>query len=90
MDIIISTRHINLLRRYSAKTGTSIDLCVHFALTEWFQKGAPATPTQRSLPHSMQVPGGHTLAAPAAVACNGSNSGGMVTRIRSLLRYGRT
>jgi hypothetical protein len=87
MDIIISTRHINLLSRYSAKTGTSIDQCVHYALTEWFQKGAPA---QLGLPHSMQVTGGHTLAAPAAVACKGSNSDGMVRRIRSLLRYGRT
>jgi len=89
MEIVITTRHINLLRRYSAKTGTSIDLCVHDALTEWFQKGPPATPARLGPPDSVQVTYGHTLAAPG-VACNGSNSGGMLRRIRSLLRYGRT
>lgn len=90
MDILISTRHVNLLRRYSAKTGTSIDLCVHYALTEWFGKGAPSTLAQLSLPHSTEVGGGHSLAASSSVACNDSDSGGVVRRIKSLLRYGRT
>ena len=90
MDILISTRHVNLLRRYSAKTGLSIDLCVHDALTEWFRKGTPVTLTPSGLPDSTQVGVDHTLAAPAGVACNGPNSGGMVRRIWSLLRNGRT
>jgi hypothetical protein len=90
MDLLISTRHVNLLHRYSAKTGLSIDLCVHYALTEWFRKGAPATWVQLGLPHSTQVGGGHSLAASSSVACNDSDSGGIVRRIKSLLRFGRT
>jgi len=90
MDILISTRHVNLLRRYSAKTGISIDLCVHHALTEWFRKGAPATWAQLGLPDSTQVGGGHSLAASSSVACDDSDSGGIVRGIKSLLRYRRT
>jgi hypothetical protein len=90
MEILISTRNVNLLRRYSVKTGISIDLCVHDALTEWFRRGTPAIVTLAGLPDSTQGRVDHTLAAPAGVACSGANSGGMVRRIRSLLRYGRT
>jgi hypothetical protein len=90
MDILISTRHVNLLRRYSAKTGISIDLCVHYALTEWFGKDASSTLAQLSLPDSTQVGGGHSLIASSRVACNDSDSGGIVRRIKSLLRYGTT
>lgn len=82
MEILISTRHVNLLRRYSAKTGTSIDQCVHCALTEWFRKQAPATVTQVSLPHSTEVVAGQTLGVPSSVACNGSDSRGIVGTFR--------
>jgi hypothetical protein len=90
MDIIISTRHLVLLRRYSAKTGVSVDRCVHDALTEWFRKGAPATVTQLSLPHSTQMRSNHTLAALSNVACDDPGESGIVGRIRSLLGYGKT
>jgi hypothetical protein len=90
MDILISTHHINLLHRYSAKTGISIDLCVHYALTEWFRKGAPATVALLGLPHCTEVRGGHALAGQSSVACNDSGAGGIARRIRSLLIYART
>ena len=86
MDILISSRHVNLLRRYSAKTGISIDLCVHDALTEWFRRGTPATLTPLGLPDSTQVRVDHTLAAESSVARNDSDNGGILRRIRSLLR----
>jgi hypothetical protein len=90
MDIIISTRHLVLLRRYSAKAGVSVDQCVHYALTEWFRKGSPATVTQLGLPHSTQMRSSHALAALSGVACDDPGTGGIVGRIRSLLKYGKT
>ena len=90
MEILISTRHTNLLRRYSAKAGISIDLCVHHALTEWFAKGAPATLALLGQPHSTEVGGDHTLAGQSSVACNDPEGGGIARRIRSLLRHTRT
>src|ERR1700688_3878883 len=90
MDILISTRHLILLRRYCATTGLSIDLCVHDALVEWFRKHPPTTLVQLDLPHAEEVRRGpiHTLST--GTACDGSEGGGIVTRIKSLLRYGRT
>jgi hypothetical protein len=87
MDIIISTRHLVLLRRYSAKAGVSVDQCVHDALTEWFRKGGPATVTQLRLPHSTHMRSDHTLAAPSGVAFGDPVKGGIVGKIRSLLGY---
>jgi hypothetical protein len=90
MDILISSRHLILLRRHCARTGLSIDLCVHDALVEWFQKHPPATLVQRHLPHAEEVRDGpaHTLSANSA--CDGSEGAGVLRRIGSLLRFRRT
>jgi hypothetical protein len=86
MDILISSRHVRLLRDYSEKTGLSIDLCVHDALVDWFRKGAPVTLERLALPHSTRVRVGHSPSRPSGTACDGSDSGGLVRRIKSLLR----
>jgi hypothetical protein len=90
MDILISSRHVNLLRDYSKKTGLSIDLCVHDALVDWFRKGAPGDLGRLGLPHSTRVRAGASFALPSGIAPDGSDSGGIVRRIRSLLRSNRT
>jgi hypothetical protein len=86
MDILISSRHVKLLRDYSEKTGLSIDLCVHDALVEWFRKDAPVIFGSLGPPHSTRTWGGHLLTTPSGTACDGSDSGGIVRRISSLLR----
>jgi hypothetical protein len=50
MDILISNCHAALLRDYSKKRGLSIDLCVHYALVDWFRNGAPVTLVRLGLP----------------------------------------
>jgi hypothetical protein len=90
MDILISSRHVNLLRNYSKKTGLSVDLCVHDALSEWFRKGPPMTLGRLGLPDSTQERAAHSLSRPSGSPCDGSDGGGIVRRIRSLLRSERT
>lgn len=90
MDILISNCHAALLRDYSKKRGLSIDLCVHYALVDWFRNGAPVTLVRLGLPHSTRVKVGSSPALPSGTAYDGSDSGGLVRRIRSLLRSRRT
>jgi hypothetical protein len=87
MDIIISSRHLILLRRYSAKTGLSIDLCVHDALVEWFRKRTPTTLVQLEVPRVEQVRDGPTPTLSRDIPCDGSGSIGLIRSIGSLLRY---
>jgi hypothetical protein len=86
MDILISSRHVRLLRDYSEKTGLSIDLCVHDALAEWFRTGTPVTLGPLGLPDSAQERAAHSLSRSSGTPCHPSDSGGIVRRIRSLLR----
>jgi hypothetical protein len=90
MDILISSRHLILLRRYCAKTGLSIDLCVHDALVEWFRKRAPTTLVQLDLPHAEEVRDGAYPTLSTNTARDGSEGVGLLRRIGSLLRYRRT
>jgi hypothetical protein len=86
MDILIS----NCPMRLCCATTPRRDLCVHYALVDWFRNGAPVTLVRLGLPHSTRVRVGSSPALPSGTAYDGSDSGGLVRRIRSLLRSRRT